>query len=109
MDNPKLAALSEPLEVALDDPSRTPAEPGQPIYPVDRSFIVEIHRDTTFADSGCIGRAEHIASGAVKRFADTSDLLQFLAAAVLGAPPKESADTCANACGAADSTAAGRS
>jgi len=92
MNHPDAAALSGRPDEAEDAPARTDADEAQPIYPVDRSFILEIHRDATLADTGWIGRAEHIASGAAKRFSDTADLLRFLAAAVLGAKPNDSVE-----------------
>lgn len=82
------------------------AEPGQPIYPVERSFILEFHRDAIFANAGCVGRAEHIATGTVKRFSDAADLLRFLATAAGGAPPPGAADAPASA---SEPTAAGES
>jgi hypothetical protein len=104
MNHPDPAALSGRLDEAADAPSRANADQAQPIYPVDRSFIVEIHRDATFADAGCIGRAEHIASGAVKRFSDSADLLRFLAAAIRDANPDDSVE----AARVNDSASAGR-
>lgn len=92
LNHPDAAALSGRQNEAADAPARTDADEAQPIYPVDRSFILEIHRDATLADAVWIGRAEHIASGAAKRFSDTADLLRFLAAAILGAKPDDSVE-----------------
>lgn len=67
-----------------DDPTRAadqmPVE--RPLYPADRTFVIEIQRDAAITAGLCLGRVEHINSGQVVRFADVATLLRFLAEAI---------------------------
>lgn len=66
-------------ERPFPDSDLTPEE--RPLYPADRAFVVEIQRDAAVTAGLCVGRIEHISSGAVARFTDVDTLLRFLAEA----------------------------
>lgn len=61
MNHPDAAALHGRQNEAAGAPSRADADEAQPIYPVDRSFILEIHRDATLVDAVCERPLESVA------------------------------------------------
>ncbi len=66
--------MNEPPHIESEE------EPAEgPLYPANRAFVIEIHRDATVADGGFSGRVEHLTSARVLRFSDLESLLRFLA------------------------------
>jgi len=53
--------------------------PGKPApLPVERAFVVQLRASTPAGEEPFAGRAEHIASGAVARFASAESLIAFI-------------------------------
>jgi hypothetical protein len=61
----------------------TPAAGREPVvttppFPVDRAFVVQLRAPADVGGEVIAGRVEHIASGAVARFASADGLIAFL-------------------------------
>jgi hypothetical protein len=50
----------------------------QPIYPSNRAFVLQFHREADLEASRCLGRIEQVVSGKVGHFQSLEELLAFL-------------------------------
>lgn len=50
----------------------------QPIYPSNRAFVLQFHREADLKTGRCLGRIEQVVSGKVGHFQSVEELLTFL-------------------------------
>ena len=50
----------------------------QPIYPSNRAFVLQFHREADLKTGRCLGRIEQVVSGKVGHFQSLEELLAFL-------------------------------
>ena len=50
----------------------------QPIYPSNRAFVLQFHREADLKAGRCLGRIEQVVSGKVGHFQSLEELLAFL-------------------------------
>ncbi len=50
----------------------------QPIYPSNRAFVLQFHREADLKAGRCLGRIEQVISGKVGHFQSPEELLAFL-------------------------------
>ena len=50
----------------------------QPIYPSNRAFVLQFHREADLKAGRCLGRIEQVVSGKVGHFQSVEELLAFL-------------------------------
>ena len=69
-------------------------EVSQAPLPAERAFVVQLRAQADPSRELCVGRAEHIASGAAMRFGSPEELIGFISsvlAAPASSPPEPSA------------------
>lgn len=52
--------------------------PNQSIYPSNRAFVLQFHREADLKADRCFGRIEQVVSGKVGHFQSPEELLAFL-------------------------------
>ncbi len=57
------------------------------MYPLDRAFIIEVHRGADLDAGTCRGRVEHITSGHTRGFTSLVELFEILAESAGAAVP----------------------
>jgi len=58
-----------------------------PSYPIDRTYVLKLHRDAVPADGQLFGRIESVSSGEQFHFATLAELLACLVRDRSGTPP----------------------